>query len=66
MAALVATDPEYFKQNKVSVVPQKYKEWLYVQDLKKRYGENKVIALSVAASKIANLPTPSYVYAGNY
>ena len=66
MAALIATDPEYFKQNKVSAVPQKYKEWLYVQDLKKRYGESKVIALSVAASKIANLPTPSYVYAGNY
>lgn len=64
MAALVATDPAYFKQVKETAVPQRYKEWLYVQDLKKRYGEGKVIALSVAASKIANLP--NYVYAGNY
>lgn len=66
MAAMVATDPAYFKQNKATAVPQKYREWLYVQDLKKRYGENKVLSLANAAAKIANLQTPAYVYAGNW
>ena len=66
VAAMVATDPQFFKQNKTTVVPQQYKQWLYVQDLNKRYGEHKVLSLANAAAKIANLQTPTNIYAGNW
>lgn len=66
VAAMIATDPAFFKQNKVTAVPLQYKQWLYVQDLNKRYGEDKVLSLAVAASKIANLGTPTYNYIGTY
>ncbi|GAB2976238.1 hypothetical protein GCM10027049_08800 [Mucilaginibacter puniceus] len=66
VAAMIATDPEFFKQKKETAVPQQYKQWLYVQDLNRRYGENKVVNLAVSTSKIANLGTPTYIYAGNW
>ncbi|RZA02241.1 MAG: hypothetical protein EOP47_07810 [Sphingobacteriaceae bacterium] len=66
IAAMIATDPAFFKQKKETVVPQQYKQWLYVQDLNRKYGENKVLSLAVATSKIANLGTPTYIYAGNW
>ncbi len=66
IAAMIATDPEFFKQKKATTVPQQYKQWLYVQDLNRKYGENKVLSLAVATSKIANLGTPTYIYAGNW
>lgn len=66
VAAMIATDPAFFKQNKATAVPQQYKQWLYVQDLNKKYGESRVLSLAVATSKIANLGTPAYIYAGNW
>ena len=66
IAAMVATDPQFFKQKKATAVPQQYKQWLYVQDLNRKYGEDKVLSLAVATSKIANLGTPTYIYAGNW
>jgi hypothetical protein len=63
---MIATDPEFFKQKKATAVPQQYKQWLYVQDLNRKYGESKVLSLAVATSKIANLGTPTYIYAGNW
>ena len=66
IAAMIATDPAFFKQNKVTAIPQQYKQWLYVQDLNKKYGEHKVLSLAVAAGKIANLGMPAYSYAGNW
>ncbi|MEO8886712.1 MAG: hypothetical protein ABI367_11660 [Mucilaginibacter sp.] len=66
VAAMVATDPEFFKQNKTTDVPIQYKQWLYVQDLKKRYGENKLLSLTNATAKIANLQVVNDNYAGNW
>lgn len=66
IAAMIATDPEFFKQKKATAVPQQYKQWLYVQDLNRKYGEDKVLSLAVATSKIANLGIPTYIYAGNW
>jgi|SRR6187402_193575 len=66
VAAMVATDPEFFKQGKESAVPQKYKQWLYVQDMNKRYGEHKVLSLANAVAKVANMQIPANNYAGNW
>jgi len=66
VAAMIATDPQFFKQTKATDVPQQYKQWLYVQDLNKRYGESKVLSLTNATSKIANLQMPIDSYAGNW
>ncbi|MDB5010586.1 MAG: hypothetical protein JWQ06_1375, partial [Mucilaginibacter sp.] len=53
---MVATDPEFFAQNKPTKIPLKYKEWLYVKDLNRKYGVQTVIHAENAAAKIANLP----------
>ncbi len=66
VAAMIATDPKFFAQIKPTDMPVRYKQWLYVQDLNKRYGENKVLSLANATSKIANLQMPIDVYAGNW
>ena len=56
MKEMVATDPEFFKQDKRTLIPAKYKEWMYVQDLTRKYGQQAVAHLGNAAAKIANLP----------
>jgi hypothetical protein len=55
MKEMVATDPVFFAQNKHSLIPSKYKEWMYVQDLNRKYGTLAVIHAENAAAKIANL-----------
>jgi len=60
MKEMVATDPAYFAQATRTLIPTKYKEWLYVQDLNRKYGVNAVIHAENAAAKIANMPTVSY------
>jgi hypothetical protein len=38
-------------------------QWLFVKNLKQKYGEQAVINLANAAGKLANLrPAPSYSY----
>ncbi len=66
VAAMIASDPQFFKQTKTTDVPVQYKQWLYVQDLNKRYGEAKVLSLANATSKIANLSNVNNIYAGNW
>jgi hypothetical protein len=56
MKEMVATDPEFFKQDKRTLIPAKYKEWMFVQDLTRKYGQQAVARLENAAAKIANLP----------
>jgi len=65
MKEMVATDPAFFKQEKHTLIPSKYKEWLYVQDLNRKYGVNAVIHAENAAAKIANLPTFNYSMIAN-
>ena|ERR1700761_1824126 len=65
MKEMVATDPAFFKQEKRTLIPSKYKEWLYVQDLNRKYGVNAVIHAENAAAKIANLPTFNYSMIAN-
>jgi hypothetical protein len=60
MKEMVATDPAYFAQKTHTLIPSKYKEWLYVQDLNRRFGVNAVIHAENAAAKIANMTTVSY------
>jgi hypothetical protein len=55
MKEMVATDPQYFAQTKRSLIPAKYKEWLYVHDLEAKYGVMTVVHAENAAAKIANL-----------
>jgi len=57
MKEMVATDPKYFAQNTRTLIPSKYKEWMYVQDLNRKYGVQSVIHAENAAAKIANLPS---------
>ena len=57
---MVATDPTYFTQHKVTKIPIKYQQWLYVKNLIAKYGEHNVVVLANAAAKIANLSTPNY------
>jgi len=59
MKEMVATDPTFFAQKTKTLIPSKYKEWLYVQDLNQKYGVAAVIHAENAAAKIANLPTLS-------
>ncbi|MDB5117169.1 MAG: hypothetical protein JWQ79_2661 [Mucilaginibacter sp.] len=58
--AMVATDPAFFVQKKETKIPVRYKQWLYVKDITRKYGERNVILLTNAAAKIANLPTTNY------
>lgn len=60
MQAMVATDPAFFAQGKVTKIPAKYKQWLYVQDMNKKYGVHAIINLANAAAKIANLQSSNY------
>jgi hypothetical protein len=59
MKEMVATDPKFFEQSKHTLIPTKYKEWLYVQDLNRKYGTLTVTHAENAAAKIANLPSVS-------
>ncbi len=60
MNAMVATDPAFFEQKKITKIPIKYKQWLYVKDMNRKYGEHAVVSLANAAAKIANLQSPNY------
>lgn len=60
MQAMIATDPAFFEQKKASKIPSKYKQWLYVKDMNRKYGEHAVISLTNAAAKIANLQSGNY------
>jgi hypothetical protein len=62
---MVATDPAFFAQNKPTKIPSKYKEWLYVQDLNRKYGVMSVLHAENAAAKIANLSSISYTTLAN-
>jgi hypothetical protein len=53
---MIATDPGYFAQRRVTKIPVKYQQWLYVKNLVAKYGERNVMALANATAKIANLP----------
>jgi hypothetical protein len=66
VAAMVATDPAFFVQKKVTTVPVKYQQWLTVQNLNRKYGERNIITLTNAAAKIANLPAPNYTAFTSY
>ncbi|WP_214070005.1 hypothetical protein [Mucilaginibacter sp. dw_454] len=55
---MVATDPAYFTQRKVTKIPVKYQQWLYVKNLVAKYGDHDVVALANATAKIANLAMP--------
>ncbi|MDB5009800.1 MAG: hypothetical protein JWQ06_589, partial [Mucilaginibacter sp.] len=46
---------------KPTKIPLKYKEWLYVKDLNRKYGVQTVIHAENAAAKIANLPAQNSV-----
>jgi len=59
MDAMVATDPDFFKQAKPSKIPAVYKHWMYVQDLNRKYGMVAVLNAENAAAKIANLHATS-------
>jgi hypothetical protein len=54
MNAIVATDPAFFEQKKVTKIPLKYMHWLYVKHMNQKYGEQAVLNLTNAAAKIAN------------
>jgi hypothetical protein len=62
MAAIVASDPEFFAQAKETKIPLKYKAWLYVQSLNRKYGEQTVVHAENAAAKVANLQTLNYTF----
>ena len=68
LAAMVATDRVFFAQAKPTKMPLRYMEWLFVKNLKQKYGEQVVINLANAAGKLANLhATPDYsMLAGGY
>ncbi|MDB4924606.1 hypothetical protein [Mucilaginibacter sp.] len=60
LKAMIATDPGFFAQQKVTKIPVKYQQWLYVKKLNKKYGERNIELLTNAAAKIANLSTTNY------
>ena len=63
MAAMVAADPQFFKQVRPTKMPLRYMQYLFVKNLKQKYGEQVVINLANAAGKLANLQkTPTYNY----
>ncbi|HEY0245653.1 MAG TPA: hypothetical protein VGC01_08830 [Mucilaginibacter sp.] len=62
MQAIVASDPEFFAQSKATKIPLKYKAWLYVKDLNRKYGEQTVLHAENAAGKVANLQTLNYTF----
>ena len=55
LAAMVATDKEFFKQARATKMPLRYMQWLYVKNLKQKYGQIVVVNLANAAGKLANL-----------
>jgi hypothetical protein len=61
LAAMVATDKAFFAQAKATKMPLRYMQWLFVKNLKQKYGEQVVINLANAAGKLANIQsTPDY------
>ncbi len=63
LAAMVAADPQFFKQVRPTKMPLRYMQYLFVKNLKQKYGEQVVINLANAAGKLANLQkTPNYSY----
>ena len=63
LAAMVATDKVFFAQAKATKMPLRYMQWLFVKNLKQKYGEQVVVNLANAAGKLANLQaTPNYNY----
>ena len=59
LAAMVATDPAFFAQKKATKMPLRYMQWLFVKNLKQKYGEQVVVNLANAAGKLANLQSTS-------
>ena len=68
LAAMVAADKAFYAQTKATKMPLRYMQWLFVKNLKQKYGEEAVINLANAAGKLANLhSTPDYsLLAGGY
>ena len=63
LAAMVATDPQFFKQVRPTKMPLRYMQWVFVKNLKQKYGDQVVINLANAAGKLANLQSaPTYNY----
>jgi len=68
LAAMVATDKVFFAQAKPTKMPLRYMQWLFVKNLKQKYGEQVVTNLANAAGKLANMQeVPNYdMLAGSY
>jgi hypothetical protein len=63
LAAMVATDKTFFSQTKATKMPLRYMQWLFVKNLKQKYGDQVVTNLANAAGKLANLrQAPTYSY----
>ncbi|MFD0751327.1 hypothetical protein ACFQZS_14345 [Mucilaginibacter calamicampi] len=63
LAAMVAADPQFFKQVRPTKMPLRYMQWVFVKNLKQKYGEQVVVNLANAAGKLANLQkAPVYSY----
>ena len=63
LAAMVAIDKAFFAQKKPTKMPLRYMQWLFVKNLKQKYGEQVVVNLANAAGKLANLQAaPDYNY----